>query len=79
MACRSQADANGVPSFGFETKGLIESGHLINACQGNIEAFCYLSQGLAGKMVHPGLDILKDTDEGCPLIAMLFNNFTDYL
>jgi hypothetical protein len=64
-------------SLGLEAERLIESGHFVNACKGDVKASGYLNQCLSREIVHFRLNILKNTDEGSLLKAMLLNDFAN--
>jgi hypothetical protein len=77
MARCSQAHLNGMFSLGLKAEGLIESGHFVNACKGDVKAFGHLNQCLSRKIVHFCLKILKNTDKGSLLKTMPFNDFAN--
>jgi hypothetical protein len=77
MTGRSQTDLEGVFSLGFETEGLVEGGYLVDAGQGKIKAFRDLYECLPGKVIHLGLNVLQNGDQGRSLKAVLFKDIAN--
>jgi hypothetical protein len=74
MTSGSQTESDRMLSFGDEAKRFIKSSNTIDLIDVHPEPRCHHFKGFFRKIFIPILNVVKDTDEGCPLLLMFVND-----